>query len=194
MTPARRLQFQVLLLLVLLMAATGWAFMRLADRRTAAQDAADQLAEAQQLIAQIEALREKPVLAGVQEMPPTDLAQLIEQAAQQARLDTAQIVRIWPEPARRLGETPYRQKPTQLLLRNVSLEQLTRFLLQLVQGPYQLRVSGLRLSAPRSLAAGGAGDSGGNRWVAEVTLTYLLYSPAQDDAARPAWAQRNSQP
>lgn len=179
MTASRRLQLQLLVLLVLLSVLSVAAYLHMARQQAAARDAVTQLAEARQLVQQIESLRDRPVLAGVQEMPPTDLAQLVEESAQKANLDVAQIVRIWPEPARRIGQSPYLEKPTQILLRNATLEQFTRFLAHVIQSPYRLRVSALRLSAPRDRDAAATGP---DRWTAEVTLTYLLYAPVTEPA------------
>ena len=81
-------------------------------------------------------------------------------------------MRIWPEPARRVGDTAYKQKPTQVILHKLTLQQLIRFLHTLTGPDTGLHVASLRLTTPR-------GHDTTNIWNAETTITYLIYAPIE---------------
>ena len=105
-----------------------------------------------------------------------DLSRRIELAAAAADFADGSIERIEPEHARRIGETNYREVPTQVRLRRVTLQQVFTFLHALSATPPTadhnqqsiLSVSDIRLSAP-------CGEETGDRWTVESTLTYTVY-------------------
>lgn len=185
-------------LLIVLATLAGLGISHLQQQRSASQTAAEQLAEAQELAARISALRERPAQAGTEAMEVSDLTRLIEGAAEASGIDRDQLVRIWPSPPRRVGDSPYQEVATQVLLRHCTLEQLARFMLLVSEDvdAHRLRVASLRLSAPRSEAASGsrtpsgsrqsAAQDGPNRWSADVTLAYLIYAPPGDAPPRRA--------
>jgi hypothetical protein len=77
---------------------------------------------------------------------------------------------IAPAAPRRIGESPYLEHPTQLLLRQVTLAQVFSFLHALSDGGSPLEARSIRLSAARE-------DPTGTQWTVELTLSYKLYSP-----------------
>ena len=186
MTASRRTSLYAFLLLALLILTACWSVTQLSNSRAQAIEASNALASSHKLINQIKQLRQRPSLAGAKEMQLTDLTQLIEQAAQSAGLSRQQLVRIWPEPARRVDDSPYKQKPTQILLESVTLEQLLKLLTGLTQDQ-QLTATSLRLSMPRSTAPhqtsanahrpAAQGTNQPNRWSAELTVSYFIYTP-----------------
>ena len=141
------------------------------QQRASARRAAADLAECEALVARITALRDKPAVASAEALDVRALGQRIEAASQEANLAESALQGVSPQTARRLKDSPYLRKPTTIVLNRVSLPQLTTFLYRLTRGS-NLRVRSLRLSAPR-------GDVDSGAWNAEVTLTYLIYEPAE---------------
>jgi type II secretory pathway component PulM len=172
MTPENRKlgALAILLLIGVGVAAwnVNWMFERQADAKAAAQD----LADCRALAASIEMLRTGPTVASEQDMGVQELGQRIEAASRIAQFHGKALQGVFPQQARRAGDSPYRLKPTALILRGVPLEQLATFLHHL-SSDSGLRVQDLRLRSPR-------GDETGHAWDAEVTLTYLIYDPATE--------------
>ncbi len=157
---------------VALLAAVVWSCLRLADARAAALAAGQDAGDCRALAARIDLLRRQPAVAGAQELGASDLSRQIEQAARTAHFPEDSIERIEPESPRRVGETNYREVPTQVRLRRVSLQQVFTFLRCLSADSPQssgLHLRSIRLSAPR-------GEETSDRWSAESTLTYMIYS------------------
>jgi hypothetical protein len=186
MSADRRWRLYVALTAVTLLGLAGWSWSRLAGTEDDAGRAAEDLAACRQLADHVTALSRQPLLAGTREWAPTELTRRIERAARDARMDPSCLVRISPEDARKVGggDGSYREQPTQLQLRQVSVPQLATFLHVLTAtggdesaggGGGGLRVSALRLSAPR----GREGETAaGDLWSVEATLTYLIYDPS----------------
>ena len=124
--------------------------------------------------AQIKKLREKPLRAGASAHSATELAHLIEVAAQKASLPTNSIIQIDPLPARRLGNSAYQEQPTHVELHNVGLKPLIIWLNTLTGEESGAELAELRLSAPRDSTSGSAVAE---TWTAEVTLTHLIFAP-----------------
>ena len=167
-----------------LLMALAWCYLRLADARASASGAAQDLADCRALASRIESLRRLPTVAGATELGAADLSRQIEQAAKLADFPEGSVERIEPEPARRVGETNYREVATQVRLRHVTLRQVFTFLHALCAADTSatpssngidrsasgLRLRNIRLSAPR-------GEETADRWTVESTLTYMVYSP-----------------
>ena len=153
-----------------LLVVTLWFSGYLADSRATAQAAIDDARQCARFVADIRNLRHQPSLAESQELQLQELTQRIESAAKQSRISLDSLVRIWPEPAKRVGDMPYKRKPTQVLFHRVTLPDLVGFLQHLSNQDAGPRVTRIRLTAPR-------GQEMGDQWSAEVTLTYLIYAP-----------------
>lgn len=170
MSPSNRQSLLLSALAILLLATALWSYGQLARSRKAAVAAVQDLRMCQALVPRLEALKRRPTLVGLQELPATDLTQHVEQAAQRAAMPISCVIRISPEAARRLGDTVYKEKPTQILLRQVTLRQLAAFFLELTKRGSGLQVKSLRLSAPRE-------QESGEGWTAEATVSHVIYSP-----------------
>ena len=156
-----------------LVLAMLWGYRRLSDSRDAAIAAAAELAECQALSGRIESLRHRPAVADVREARATDVSRRVEQAARDAEFAEGSLERIEPEPPRRVGDTAYKEVPTQLRLRRVTLRQVFAFLHAVGNdgpGGPPLRLKSVRLSAPR-------GEEATDLWAVEATLVYLVYDP-----------------
>lgn len=175
MTPSRRLAIAVGLMLVMLAGAVAWIGSWMLERRQLARDAGDDLATCRRLVTEIESLRQKPTLAVTEGTDVRELGEKIQAASLQAGLAETSIQGVLPQLPRQVGESHYAQKPTALTLRSVSLPQLAAFLYHLTDEP-GLTVRDLRVRSPQ-------GDTAQGAWDAEVTVMYLVYSPASK--ARP---------
>ena len=159
-----------------------WAYSEWADQYDAAANSATALAECRATADQIALLRERPVLAGAREMGSSEITPRIEKAALAAGLSATDLVRISPEPARRLGESPYREQSTEVVVEGVSLRQSVELLHAITNGQPGLRVKEIRLSAPQ------AADTR-DRWTLEATLAALIYSPQESKSVGPVSAE-----
>lgn len=161
----------------LLLLACAWSYGVLASSRQAALEASDDLATCRKLATRIQALRQKPSVAGTRELEPTELSKQIEEAAKGAGIPAERLVRVWPEQARRVGNSPYKEKPTQVLLRGVSVQQTVTMLHALASSDSGLQVKSLRVIAPRE---GERADG----WTVETTVASLIFAPGGDAATR----------
>lgn len=117
----------------------------------------------------ISLLGQAPRRASDRERPNDELLSQVQEAMNRVRMRPDQWERSQPSPPRRLGNSPYRQVVTLLSLRRVSLQQVGALCHSLISEDPSLNVSQLRLSAaPRQQSSS---------WNAELTLTYLIYSP-----------------
>lgn len=149
-------------------AANRWMFLQAS--RTTAQQAEDDLQDVNRVAGYITAMRHRPAIAGSREIEIEELSQRIEQVAKEAHVASGSIVRIWPEPARRVADSPYLEKPIQVLLRNVDLKQIMSFLHGASSGSQALSVKSLRIVTPHH-------QDEAALWTAEVTLAYLIFQP-----------------
>lgn len=149
--------------------ATVWSIDGMYRKRDAAQKAAEDLVVCKDLAHAVESLRDEPTVASTEDMGIQELGKRIESASQQAKLNGASLEGVFPQPARRVGDSPYLYKPTTLVLRRVSLPQLATYLFYLTTDS-GLNVHDLRLRTPR-------GEAASDVWDAETTLTYLIYAP-----------------
>ncbi|MFO8014764.1 MAG: hypothetical protein R6X20_15830 [Phycisphaerae bacterium] len=155
-------------------AAKGLHYMM--TQRGRARQAADALASCRDLARDIRALRDKPAVASAEAMGIQELGRRIETACRQAGFEGAALEGVFPQSARRVGESPYLLKPTALALRGVTLPQLVTFLHHLTNGS-GLDVRDIRLQTPH-------GDAPPSVWDAEATVTYLMYAPVKKAGPR----------
>lgn len=165
----RQLKLIAGLLLVLVLAVVT-CYRHLARQRDLAERSRDDLVTCRRLAGQIRRARNRPRVAAEAATRPSATTAQIEAAATTAGLPSDRLVRIFPEPARRLGDTVYKEKPTQVILRNVTLEQLVALAHGLIDGDQPLHSKSIRISAPS------AQDTFDN-WHAELVFTYLIYEP-----------------
>ncbi|MEM8738839.1 MAG: hypothetical protein AAGG38_10240 [Planctomycetota bacterium] len=172
----------------LLLAAgfAGWSMLHLDQARTQQRAAATQLASAQRYTQTIQKHREAPTRIADREMQLTLLARLVEHAADEAGVSRQKLDRIWPQPPRRVSDSPYLRKSTQIVVREITLPQAVTFLHQLTN----TRDVSLSLDTLRLIASREAERSNGSpeTWTVEAAVSELLYQPP---AARHRVAQRN---
>jgi hypothetical protein len=140
-------------------------------QRSRARTAADDLARCKALADAIRTLRDKPAVASAEAMGIQELGQRIEAACRRAGFQGPVLEGVYPQSARRVGDSPYLVKPTALALRGVTLPQVVAFLEHLTSGT-GLSVRDVRLQTPH-------GDADHTVWDAEATVTYLMYAPVK---------------
>lgn len=153
-----------------LLAFCGWEMLQ---AQAAAEAAGENLQRCQQLADQIQTLKAAPAQASLEQQSTKEVATRIERAAQVAGIASSAITQIQPQAPRRIGKSAHVQQPTHVAIRQVTLEQLSKFLGELALGESVLETTSLRLSMPRGTSTATAGES----WTAEVVLTHLVFSP-----------------
>jgi len=151
-----------------------WSYQYMASQRAAALAARADLAACRRGAARIAAFRQRPAMAADREQLLSETTSLIEQAAAAAGIPPDKLIRIVPEGPQQLGKTPYKEKPTQITLRGVSLEQLVKFVHPLTGGERGLHAKALRITSHDQ------GDSAGP-WSADLVVSYLIYEPRRPD-------------
>jgi hypothetical protein len=168
MTRASQNLLIVVGVVALLAIAAAWSVNWMGEQRSAAAAALAELGESQRLADQIVAAQQRSMGTDEQETYRA-LAAQVEAARDQAAL--VPRVDIQPGASRRTGNSPYLVQPTALSLSGARLPQLLTFLYHLTHDS-DLTVRDLRLRSPQR------GDD--QRWNADLTVTYLIYSPASN--------------
>jgi hypothetical protein len=158
------------ILLALLVLTAGWSLQVMWQARTEADAATKGLKECNRLAARIAVLNQLPTMASDRERLGAELNGPLEQAAQAAGIASDRLVRIVPEPAQRIGDSAYKEKPTRVIVKNVGLRPLITMVHRLTQSDGGWSLSTLRLTAPSR-------DATENLWTAELVFTYLVYEP-----------------
>lgn len=173
----RRSKSQLILALGfgLLVALVVWSFQEMRASHASVGVAQTNLEHCRDVAEKIASVRQRPTKAALEETTITLLGTLIDEAATKSQIQKSSIVRIEPQPSRRIGETDYKEQATYVELRGVSLQQLVGFIHTLLAGQSELDVSSIRITAPRYESDSPTGRV--ETWLAEVTLTYLVYSP-----------------
>lgn len=121
--------------------------------------------------ARIESLATAPRVASERQRPNDELLAQVRDALEAASIPLDRWIGNDPSPAVRLVQSPYKRLSVRLSFQNVSLRQVVQFAYHLTDMDASLSVSDLRLSAPQSRDT--------ETWDADLTLSYLIYSPLQ---------------
>jgi hypothetical protein len=170
-----RMKVYLVLLFVLMGFITAWSVGNLLAARSAAEAAAKNLGDCRRFEQQIMRLRSRPALAAERERLATEIVGPIDKAARDAGIPAERLVRISPEAAQRVCETAYKEKPTRVFMRNVTLQRVTAMAHGLTAAEGGLNLKSLRLTAQSREASSGT-------WSAELVFSYLIYEP---QAGRP---------
>ncbi len=170
----RRSVLLLSLLAALLVISTAWAWGRMVSQRDAAALARRNLWQVRRDAEMIRLHHERPAVALDSERLVSETTRLIEQAALEAGIEPEHLSRINPGPAAALGRSAYLEKPTQVLLLNVTLEQVITFAHHLAGAEGGLTTRSIRLSAPRY-------ETDDTLWTVDLVFTYLIYDPDRAD-------------
>jgi len=168
-TPENRLP---LLLLVGLSVLAFWLSGGLGRAHRGAVEAVANAKACREFASRIIELKKKPELISGRMSSTAQIAQSVETAMLEAEIPAEKLVRIEPRSAIRFEKTPFLQQPSHLELREISLEQLIRFL-HILSTRNRLEATDLRIHALRSAAP----ETGPELWNAELILTNTIYSP-----------------
>lgn len=159
-------------MLAMLLIAAGWSTLRMFGLRQDARYAAQDLQQAQRLADEIDRLQNRDAVAsasGDTAMQEQRLAERIKEAAEKANLTGQWQQGIEHRREVRIDDSPYMRKPAVLITRGLTLYQLALLLHHLTyDSPYTAEQFQLRTPP---------GEEAGGRWDADITLTYLIYSP-----------------
>jgi hypothetical protein len=172
MNRKRRMLLWTVLLTALLAGVALHTWGRFNRARRSASQARTDLAATEQLLERIEQIRNRPTLAADRQQIDAETIGRIEQAARDAGINPASLAHINPQRPQRIGDSVYQRKPTQVLLRGVTLGQTLKMMHGFCGIQGGLQPASIRLSAPRR-------DDTGPLWNAELTLTYMIYAPPE---------------
>lgn len=169
MTAVRRKMVLVLTMLLMLGFAALWSWQSMVERRAAAQLAADDLQLCENLAQKIEAMKGRVTVVTDEDSGVRQLGERLKLAQEHAQIRAEALQAVVPQAAKRMGDSSYLQKPTEVSLRRVTLQEVVAFFLH-VTAESGLTVRDLRLQARREVEAR-------SYWDVTVTLTYLVHSP-----------------
>lgn len=169
----RRMTMLLGVLAAMLAVVAGYSVLELLAARNAALACERDVADCRTLIRQIDAHRRRPSVAAEREKEPDEISGPIERAARAAGIASERLVRIVPEPGRRLASTPYVEKPVQVTLKNVPIRQIVGLLDAVTTAQAGLEARSIRLTAPQP-------EDAGDSWNVELTLGYLVFEPIRD--------------
>lgn len=172
MNDQRRQSVLIGVMLAMMLVAAGWSTVRMFGYWRDAAYAAEDLQRCEQLADQIKQYQNQDAFASTGDdaaLQEQKLAQRVNEAAQKANLTGSWQQGIEHRREVRIDDSPYLRKPAVLITRGLTLSQLALLLHHLTQdSPYTAEQ--LQLRTP-------PGEEAGNRWDADVTLTYLIYAP-----------------
>jgi hypothetical protein len=168
-------QITMAVVLAVLIVSAGWSFYWMTSAELSAQNSAENLQICKRLADQIKKMHTQPLRAALETRTSTELAGQIETSAKTANLRQNCILQIDPQTARRLGNTAYKEQPTMVELRDVTLKQLVVFLNALTDDQSGMDVAELRLESSRDDSANAQQTE--ETWLAEVTLSHLIFAP-----------------
>ena len=171
----RRTLLLSLVLIGCLCAAAVAAAVHMGRSCSAARQAADDLAECRRLADQIRRLSARPRRASDHERLSSETSTLIEKAAAAAGVTGGRLVSIHPEPAQRVAESVYKEKPTRIVLRGVTVRQTVELMQRLAARENPLSVKSVNLTAATP-------QEDRDAWHADIVVTYLIYDPPHTDS------------
>jgi hypothetical protein len=163
----------VWLLLLLALLSTGACYWYYQDRAHRLAGAAVACNICDELAREIIQARQSPQRAQMAAKSLDDMGGTIEKAAATAQIQRDRILRIDPQPGKRLSKTDYIEQGTEVELVNVTLRQLVEFLCNIASNDEQLNVETLRLRTPHNSSVA----SNEELWMADVVLTQRVYAP-----------------
>lgn len=164
----RRKAILLSVLAACLVAVSYYSYDNMISCKEAALASANDLIVCGEMAKSIEQYMQRPALASEHELLATQTNSLIEKAAVDAGISKRSLIRITPEPARRIEDSSYKDKPSQILLREVTLKQMVPFVHNLLDAG--LNAKGIRLVSQKP-------EDSGPMWTMEITMSYLVYDP-----------------
>ena len=156
--------------LLLLLGLWNWVEARsLASKQNSHGALVGQIEQMHADVQRLKVLRGAPRAATDRERPNDELLAQIRDAMDRAGMPAKRWIGNDPALPVRVPRSPYKRLSTRLSFERVTLPDLVTFAFYLTENDRALRISHIRLVAPR-------GDDP-ETWTAELTITYLIYSP-----------------
>ncbi|HET6880135.1 MAG TPA: hypothetical protein VFI31_08270 [Pirellulales bacterium] len=149
------------------------AYLEFHAKQAAASAACENLEECKSVAADIKKLRLQPSKVTLHAHSASEVSSRLEEALKFAQLPASCLVRIDPQPARRLNGTDFKEQPTSLELRAVSIKQLVHLLYKLESSGAGLQTKSLQLTTPVKTQS----DTTIETWNVQVVLTSLIFAP-----------------
>ena len=137
--------------------------------------ASKDLQRCRDLVNEISALKDRPRVASLDVESPEQTIGRVVEAQKQSQLAPQSLVSVSPSAPTRLEKTEYQVRTTELMLEQVSLDQVHRFACVLGQNEDGMVVRELALT-PETASPSNASNTS-ERWNARLILTQLIYSP-----------------
>jgi len=161
-----------LTLLAPALAIVGMSYWHYSKNINALNNCLANVESCQRLAAEIDLIRQAPQRARLTTRSADDQGAAVEKAASKAHLARDRVLRIDPQPPKRLGKSDYLEQATEIELLAVSLRQLVELTFNLGRGDSELAVGTLRLRMPHE-----AEQAGPELWLADIVLTQRIYAP-----------------
>ena len=156
--------------LLLLLGLWNWVEARgLASKHNSHAALIDQIEQMNADVQRVKVLRAAPRSATDRERPNDELLAQIRNAMDEAGMPAERWIGNDPALPVRVPRSSYKRLSTRLSFEQVTLLNLVTFAFHLTDNDRALRISDIRLVAPR-------GDDP-EMWDTELTVTYLIYSP-----------------
>ena len=165
-----RKYFIYALIIVTLLISVAWSYSFMAGREKAASGTRADLERCVQIINQLQILQQKPKLASDHERLSSETTGIIENAARSAGIAPGSILRITPQPQRRINDTAYKEKPTGVTLKGITLREFFAMASTLAVDENSLDIKSVNITAPDI-------NDTGDRWNVDLVLTYFIYDP-----------------
>ncbi|MBN1942926.1 MAG: hypothetical protein JW849_06490 [Phycisphaerae bacterium] len=158
--------------LALLCIAVVGSYVFMDNHHIRALNAREDVYRCEQIFAQLHNLQQKPKLASDHEKLSSETTSLIERAAINGQIAPSSIERISPQPAKRIYDTPYKDKSINVTLLGITLRQLVQMAKSLSASKNDLIMKSIQLSPPND-------KDTGDKWNVELVLSYLIYDVEQ---------------
>lgn len=165
-----RKHFLYALIIVTLLISVVWSYSFMAGREKSASGAKTDLQRCTQIINQLQILQQKPKLASDHERLSSETTGIIENAARSAGIAPGNILRITPQPQRRINDTAYKEKPTGVTLKGITLREFFAMASTLAGDENSLDIKSVNITAPDI-------NDMGEKWNVDLVLTYFIYDP-----------------
>jgi hypothetical protein len=186
MTRFRKLRISSLAAAVLLPAALAWSYAEFASARAGAVAAERQAAMCDEFAAQIARLRELAPQSKATSSSAADLATQLEEVLRTPSLTGVRLIRIDPHSPKRVGDSTYAERITQLEFQQVSLRQLATLYETFQKFDSRCRISRIRLQSPSRESTPPTVET----WNVELTLTAWEFTPKNTTAGNTSTSRR----
>jgi type II secretory pathway component PulM len=173
---ARQARSRLILSLIILIGLAIIAVVCLRSASAASrriQTAQTELAQATKMTSEIERLNNAPRIASLEMESPDEISQRITAALKQLKSSATSLQSVDPQPPRRIANSEYQIRATEVELGQVKLNDLARFITALTKGGQGLEVRDIVLSETRNAS------KTAETWLARLTLTQVIYSPTR---------------